>query len=182
MIIIRRKFLTRAQNMKSWILALCILAFSQSGFCSLVAEKKAMKSIVKKIQEEEHLAMTNTCSIDRDSGKCVFSFKGEEAVHEQRARRLIVEVIEKFRVQGNAKWEFCSRMEGGYVNTQNLEVAIDFLPTLQGSVSRVTHQNGIIRYIFLDETVKEESYTEALRTIYPIPVVLARKLIANNKR
>ena len=169
------------KTIKPYLLAISLLAIPQSGFCTLIAEKKALKSIAKKIQEEEHLAMTSTCSIDRDGGKCVLSFKGEEEVHEQRARRLIVEVIEKFRVQAMKSGSFILEW-GGYINTQNLEVAIDFSSKLQGSVSRVTHQNGHLRYTFLGEAEKEESYTEALRTIYPIPVVLAKKLIANNKK
>jgi hypothetical protein len=168
--------------LKSCMLALSLLAIPENGFCTLIAEKKALNSIAKKIQEEEHLAMTNACSIDESSGKWQLSFKAEEEVQEQRARRLIVEVIEKFRVQGNEKWELYSRMEGGYVNTQNLDVAIDFSSESLGSVSRVTHQNGNLRYTLNDGSERQESYADALRSVYPVPVPLARKLIANHKK
>jgi hypothetical protein len=169
--------------MKYIATALLLFGCPEMGFCTLVAEKKGMSSIVKQIQQEEGLSVVDISRIDRENGKCALSFKTKKNLSLPEARKLIVNVLEKFRQKFNERWDLYSRVEGGYIDTQTIDITIETEDlNSKDSIKKITHHDGKLYFTFSNSEQKEESYGEALRSVYGIPKDLAKKIISNSKK
>jgi len=170
-------------KMKYIAAALLLFGCPQVGFCTLIAEKKGMSSIVKQIQQEEGLSVMDISRIDPENGKCALSFKTKQNLSLPKARRLIVHVMEKFRQKFNERWDLYSRVEGGSIDTHNIDITIDVEDFKSGdSIQKITHHDGKLYFTFSNAEQKEENYSEALRGVYGIPRDLAKKIISNSNK
>jgi hypothetical protein len=170
-------------RIKIIVSSLLLFGCPQIGFCTLVAEKKAMTSIIKQIQQDEGLSVINMSRIDQSTGKCSLSFKSSKDLTLPQARKLLVEVMEKFRQKFNERWDLYSRVDGGTIDTKNIELTIEFENAKANeSISRIVHKDGKLYFSFHNEKVVEEDYGNALLTVHGLPVDLARKLISNKRR